>query len=941
MTPERWTEIDRVWHAVLARPERERAAAIVELCAGDAELQAEIESLLANLAQASAAGFGAAPGVASDGGSLIGCRLGSYTVNALLGIGGMGEVYQAHDSTLGRDVALKILPDLWLGDRDRRARFDREARLLASLNHPNIGAIYGLHESLASSSDGLALKALVLELVDGDTLADRIVRHAPPHRGLPIDEVTTIATQIIDALEAAHERGIVHRDLKPGNIKVTPDGRVKVLDFGLACAVSGGSSPALAHSPTVTAVGTRHGVLLGTAAYMSPEQARGRAIDRRTDIWAFGCVLYEMLTGRSAFGGDGVTDVLANVIKGDADWTALPRDTPPALRVCVERCLQKDLRQRFHDIADVRLAMEGAFAIADADRRQSTPSTRLSHAGWVIAALTIAGAGAIMAFSLRAPAEPPETRLEIVTPPAVDPLSLAMSPDGRSVAFQAGQDPPRLWLRTLDSEVSRPLPGTEGAQFPFWSPDGRSVGFAAGGALKRIDLASGLVRTLAGRGSVGGSWSPSGTILIGSGIGPLFSVSADGGPATQATELLKGQVTHRWPQFLPDGERFLLYTLGVPNERGVYLGSLGDKRVQRISDRESGYGIRPPSHVLFARQGALWARPFSRNGMSLDDGFLPVAAKVLVHRGLFGYSAFSASASGSIAYRASAGETQLVWLDRTGRRAGMVGQADDSQLSLQRLSADGRTVAVTRTIAGNTNVWLLDTERGVPRRLTFGVNDVNVAFSPDGSRIVHQAEGERDGSVVWERRADGTGNEAKLLAESVDEFSHPQDWSPDGRYVVYTVDTTTNPDLRALPLFGDKRPVTVSGTPFAESNARLSPNGHWVAFQSDETGRSEIHIQPFPGLGPKVQVSVGGGTLPRWNRDGRELFYLAPDNRLMAVSVSEVNGRLDAQSPRALFTLTTTSTYEPSPDGQRFLVTAVVSEASPITVILNWKPTAR
>jgi serine/threonine protein kinase len=933
MTPERWADVDRIWHAVLARPEAERAATVVELCAGDEELRVEIASLLENLARATVVGFGTIPGIAPGSASLVGKRLGTYTVRALLGVGGMGEVYQAHDSFLGRDVALKILPDLWRSDPERSARFDREARVLASLNHPNIGAIYGVHES-----EGI--KALVLELVDGDTLADRIIRQPLSHRGLPIDEVTTIASQIIDALDAAHERGIVHRDLKPGNIKITPDGRVKVLDFGLARAVSAGSSPALAHSPTITAVGTQQGVLLGTAAYMSPEQARGRTVDKRTDIWAFGCVLYEMLTGTSAFGGEGVTDVLANVIKADPDWTALPIDTPAAVRMCVERCVQKELRQRFHDIADVRLALEGALGQRDTGQ-QAARQTRWASAGWVVAALAIVGAAIVMTLFSPSAIDAPETRLEIATPSAVDPLSFAISPDGRSMAFQAGQDPPLLWLRTLDSEESRPLAGTEGAQFPFWSPDGHSLGFGAGSVLKRIDLSSGLVRTLTERRVTGGSWSRNGTILIGSGIGPLWRVSSDGGLATQATDLSSGQITHRWPKFLPDGEQFLLYSLGALNERGVYVGTLRDRRVRRIADRESGYGILPPAHLLFARQGALWARRFNGDDTSLDSEFLPVATKVLVHRGLFGHSAFSSSSTGSIAYRASPGETQLVWLDRTGRRVGTVGQADDSQLFLQHLSPDGRTVAVIRTIAGNTNIWILDTERGVPHRLTFGLNDVNAVLSGDGRRVVHQAEGDHDGAVVWERNSDGTGDANTLIAESVVEFFHPMDWSYDGRYMLYSVDTATNPDLRALPLFGERKPIDVTRTPFSESNARFSPNGRWIAFQSDETGRPEIHLQPFPGPGPKVQVSGGGGTLPRWSRDGRELFYLAPDNRLMAAAISEGPGHIDAQSPRALFALKTTSMYEPSPDGQRFLVTAVVSDASPITVILNWKPRAR
>jgi Tol biopolymer transport system component len=387
-------------------------------------------------------------------------------------------------------------------------------------------------------------------------------------------------------------------------------------------------------------------------------------------------------------------------------------------------------------------------------------------------------------FAPRAPAELPETRLEIVTPATVDPLSFAISPDGRSVVFQAGQDSPQLWLRSLDSEEARPLVGTDGAFYPFWSPDGRSVAFSANGVLKRIDLPNGLVRTLAERASAGGTWNADGTILMGSSIGPVYRVRADGGAVEAATTLLQGQNSHRWPQFLPDGRRFLIYTLGVKDVRGVYLGSLADTRVQRLSDRETGYGILSPGHVLFARQGALLARRLSPDFTSVEGELVPVAPKVLVSRGFFGLSAFSTSSNSSIAYRSSAGETQLVWLDRSGRAVGTVGQPDDGQLSLEQLSRDGRVVAVNRTIAGSTNVWLLDTERGVPRRLTFDVNDNNVILSPDGGRVVHQANGPGDGSVVHERPADGTGAERLLLDESNNQWHHPQDWSADGRHIL-------------------------------------------------------------------------------------------------------------------------------------------------------------
>jgi Tol biopolymer transport system component len=424
----------------------------------------------------------------------------------------------------------------------------------------------------------------------------------------------------------------------------------------------------------------------------------------------------------------------------------------------------------------------------------------------------------------------------------------------------------------------------------------------------------------------------------------VHSVDGDRSTATEATALVEGQISHRWPQFLPDGQRFLLFTLGAPDVRGLYLGSTADRNITRLSDRESGYRFLPPAHVLLARHGGLWARRLDAGATGatiLDGTVVPVAPKILVSPGFFGHVALSTSSRGSIAYRASAGESQLVWLDRTGRPDGTVGQPDDAQLRLYHLSRDGRAAVVTRTISGSTNVWLVDTERGVPRRLTFDVNDNDAILSPDGSRVAHQANGPRDGSVIFQRQSDGTGGEVRLLDESTDAWHHPQDWSADGRYILYGVTAPTGLDLRALPLAGERIPFDVARTPYAESSGRFSPDSHWVAYQSTETGQNEIYVQPFPGPGPKVQVSVGGGTLPRWRRDGAELYYLAPDRRLMAVSVAQSGARLETGPPRVLFTLSTTTAYEPSPDGKRFLVTAVVSEASPISVILNWKPPER
>jgi Tol biopolymer transport system component len=613
----------------------------------------------------------------------------------------------------------------------------------------------------------------------------------------------------------------------------------------------------------------------------------------------------------------------------------------------LKRCLQKDPSLRMRDIADARFQIEEALAAPVSSVQPVAHATTFAgYAGWVVAALVATGAAiATIPSGNPFPNEAPETRLQIVTPPADDPVSFALSPDGRSVVFQAGQGQPRLWLRPLASEESRPLTGTEGAIMPFWSPDSRSIGFFADGILKRIDLDGGFVRTLASAPQARrGAWNRDGTILFSAGsVGPLYSIASDGGAVKQVTNLLPGQTHHRWPQFLPDGQRFLFLTLGNPDVRGVYMGSLADTNLRRVSDRESAYSFMSPAHVLFARQGALWARRLDREYTRTEGEFIPVAPNVLVASFIAnGFGAFSSSSTGSIAYRASGGERQLVWLDRTGRTVGVLGQPEDTQLNLSRLSSDGRTAAVYRIVDGDTDLWLVDTARGTSRRLTSDpATDGMPIFSPDDSRVMYVTDGKADIYQLYERRSDGTGGET-LVLES-DENKNTQDWSPDGRHVLFTNQSPkTNFDLWALPLFGGRKPVPVAQTPSSELFGRFSPDGRWIAFQSGETGRAEIYVQPFPGPGPKLQISVGGGTRPRWRRDGRELFYVAPDNRLMAVPVTEGSSSLDAAIPSSLFTLPRSWTfgYEPSPDGQRFLVSTAVSDASPITVILNWKPPA-
>jgi len=857
-----------------------------------------------------------------------GSAFGVYTVGPLLGSGGMGEVYQARDTRLGRNVALKVLPDAVAQDHDRLTRFTREAQALAALNHPHIAQIYGIEEVDARG-------ALVLELVDGPTLADRLVRGA-----LPLDEVLTIAVQIAQALEAAHDAGIVHRDLKPANIKVTPAGVVKVLDFGLAKIYSDdASSRDVSLSPTISAAATRAGVIMGTAAYMSPEQARGGQVDKRADVWAFGCVLFEMLSGRIAFGAETVPDTVVKVLSLEPDLQQLPRGTPTGIVSLLKRCLQKDPARRLRDIADARLQIDeiASGPVADAaDVRRS--SMRWALVGWIVAAFAVATLATVVALRPAAPI--PETiRLAFVTLPSQNPFRFALSPDARSVVYEGsiGGDP-GLWVRSFDQVDGRALMGTARVLGVFWSPDSRSIGFIADGSLKRVDVDSGFVRTIAPaiNATAGAAWGGGDTILFGSSSGPLYRVPADGGTPQQVTTLTAGQSSHRFPQFLPDGKRFLFLALGTPEARGIYLASLDAKSVTRVVAGEFPYAFLAPSHVLLAKDGALWAQQLSKDYTRTAGALEPVAPRVFVHGVVNGLAAISASASGSLAYRAAAPLSQLVWVDRSGREIAALTDSDDSQWDNLSLSPDGTRLAVRRMINGNTDVWVVDTARGQPRRLTVSpAVDGEPVFSPDGLKIAYASDPK---DTLWDvhvKAADGTGSDAVLM--DAPENESPRDWSPDGKYLLVAKQSRTSDfDLWAFSVAGDKKPFAVAETPFAENDGRFSPDGASIAFSSNETGREEIFVEPFPGPGARVQISNGGGRIPRWRRDGKELYYIAADLRLMAI---EMNGSFVARgAPRPLFPMSSPTWYVPSAEGTRFLIRKTVSPETPLTVVLNWKP---
>ncbi len=866
----------------------------------------------------------------------------------------MGEVYRARDTSLNRDVAIKVLPEAFASDPERLVRFKREAHVLASLNHPHIGAIYGLEDA-----DGV--RALVLELVDGETLADRIARGP-----IPLTDALTISRQVTDALDAAHEKGIVHRDLKPANIKITPDGVVKVLDFGLARIVSANDGSTFdSRRPTITIEETREGLVMGTAAYMSPEQARGKAVDKRTDIWAFGCVLYEALTGRVAFAGETLSDTIASILEREPDWRALPDATPANIRRLLQRCLEKDVKHRLRDIGDARVELDEAAipplpTATTANVRVDSTRARL---GGLVLLVSVAAVGFVTWLMLRADRPPQEfgpqrpiTRFDVVTPPTGNLSSFALSPDGRQLAFVGmGEGGSRLWVRAFDQATARPLPGADGASFPFWAPDGRSIGFFADGKLKRVNLAGSgpqvLADASAGR---GGAWNRDGELLFAPVTpGSLMRIPATGGAPVPATQLESGQTSHRWPQFLADGRHFLfLVAQGRPETRGTYFGSLDGGAPTRVLPDETPAVYVPPETLLVVRQGVLMALRFDPTRGVVSGEPVPVvqgvATDVVNYR-----SAFTVSPTGVLAYRTGSGSQrrQLVWMDRAGRVPGTVGGPDGNNLRDPALAPDGERVAVGRTVQGNGDVWLVDVARGVASRLTSDPNvDYAPVWSPDGRRVAFRSA--RNGVYdLFEKPASGAGDEQSLLVTL--EGKAPVDWSPDGRTLLYTsLSPKTGSDLWALPLGGNGKPFPIVQTAFDELDAQVSPNGRWLAYVSNESGRFEIYGRPFPGPGGRWPVSTAGGSQPRWRPDGKELFYVVPGGHLMAapIGVTSDGQTLQPGAPVALFAARLasgsgiyTSGYQEHPqyavarDGRFLLNVAVESDTTPpISIVLNW-----
>jgi Tol biopolymer transport system component len=875
-----------------------------------------------------------------------------YRLVEKVGEGGMGVVWRATDTALSRDAAIKILPDHFSGDPERLARFEREAKLLASLSHPNIAAVYGLH-----LVDGV--RFLAMEMVKGEDLAARLSRGP-----IPIEDALTFARQIADALEAAHENGVINRDLKPANIRLTAEGQVKVLDFGLAkafeTAPASGSDPS-GFSPTVTSLGSIVGVILGTAAYMSPEQARGKPVDRRTDIWAFGCVLYEMLTGKRPFDGETVSDSIGKILQTEADLTALPARTPRAVRELIARCLVKDPKRRLRDIGDARVSLEDtAHAPPETvvDSGSSTPvAAKRGWLPWVVAGVAIVAAVASLAFVRRAPPTDGAVRgakfLALNAPEGMrfsdQPGDIVLAPDGRSIVVVATADhgTSRLYLRRFEDPAWHELPGTDAAYFPFWSADGRFVGFFASNKLKKIAIGGGTADTIcdaaAGR---GGTWNQFGDVVFSPGSsGPLMHVKAEGGAVTPATELdaSKGEVGHRFARFLPDGKRFLYASLPAHDGgHDVWLGTLGSKERTLVLNADGVPSFAPPDRLVYRRNKNLFVQSFDPR-----SGRLSGEPRSLVESGLsagfMASPASSAAGGGVLAFLPLIDvSTELVWFSLDGVQGDTL-PLPAGQFTDVRFSPNGARAAVSRFQQDNPNtaggdIWLVDLERKSGSRVTFDPQfEFSPVWSPEGKLIYYN--GNKTGEyLIYRLSAEGAG-EPVAISKPRGLSQQPDDITPDGKAIVYQCqEAKTGYDLLIADAVGGKPPVSYLETPFNEQSARLSPDGRWIAYMSDESGRDEVYVQSFPVTGSKVQVSNGGASAPIWRRDGKRLFFIAPDDSLMAADVSP-GASLRVAPPTKLFRFPRpVTTYDVAPDGKRFLATMAKSDAAgrTIGVILDW-----
>jgi eukaryotic-like serine/threonine-protein kinase len=971
-SPERWQQIERIYGQALEREGHARAALLEDACAGDAPLRHEVESLLA--CEPAAADFIETPAldIAADmlmrraDSDVIGRRIGPYVIDAWLGSGGMGDVYRARDLNLHRDVALKILPELFAVDPDRLARFKREAQVLASLNHPNIAAIYGFEEWNHSPGSG-STPALALELVEGPTLAVRIAQGS-----IPLDEALPIARQIAEALEAAHEHGIIHRDLKPANIKLRPDGTVKLLDFGLAKAMQPEAVPAgdvtPASMPRVVA-----GVILGTAAYVSPEQAKGRQADKRSDVWAFGAVLYEMLSGRRAFEGESTAEILASIVGKDVDLTALPASTPESVRHLIVRCLSRDVRQRLRDVGEARIALEEPLATAVGEA-EIVATLRPPRRVWrraislALAVIFTAAIAAAFAWYLRPVPTLGVTRFSFTLPEGqvlsrgIGRHSIAISPDGAQMVYSSV--PAGLHLRSMSQLAAKVIAGTEvfsRVTEPVFSPDGRSVAFYADQALKRIAVAGGSPVTIAPVGTPYGiSWGPAG-IVFGQGRDGIMRVSANGGKPEMLVSVEEGQEAHG-PQLLPGGQH-VLFTLASGtagdrwNKARIVVQSLTSGKRVTLIDGGSDARYVSTGHIVYALRGIVYAVAFDLQRLELTGSPMPIVEGVSRATGSqTGAAHFSVSDTGSLVYipgsvaaAAGLGETlQLALIDRSGRVEPLP-LAPDAYL-MPRVSPDGGRIVFGTDDGTEAIVWVYDLSADKPkRRLTFGGNNRFPIWSRDGQHVVFQSDRAGDVAIFWQR-ADGTGTAERLTRPDRGTTHVPESWSPNGDNLLYSINQGSDaalwklslPNRQAAP-FGDIHSSTPIGAAF-------SPDGRWVAYASAERGTQTIYVQPFPATGAKYQLIAKTSDTPChpvWSPDGRELFYNPRPRGLEVVSVTTAPAFAFGSSsavPRP-FQLTPPEqrrAYDITPAG-KFVARAFSNESqsgasadTQIQVVLNW-----
>jgi serine/threonine protein kinase len=964
MTPERYRQIDELLEQALELEPEQREAFLDQACGDDHELRRKIASLLkasqrsGDLLDSPAFDVAAREMAEKQEGtlprSLIGREIGHFKILALLGAGGMGEVYRARDTRLDREVAIKVLPPHLTGDATALARFEREARAVAALSHPNILAIHDFGED-----QGIVYA--VMELLDGQTLRQRLA--ASP---LGWREAVEVGAAVAEGLAAAHAKGIIHRDLKPENIFLTLDGGVKILDFGLArvkAPISKQPNPAPNTAPIMANV-TEPGMVLGTVGYMSPEQVRGEEADAPSDIFSLGCVLYEMVMGRRAFAHPSPVETMAAILQDQPPKLAeAGKGAPAELDLIVSHCLEKKAEDRFHSARDLSFALRTLLSGSKASLiPQQLQRQRIAPAALALIAV-VALAALILAVNYfrRSPPGDSPIRFAVPLPGAwigteLENTFMAVSPDGQRLAFVVENGGRRaLWVRPRDSVSARLLAGTEEASSPFWSPDSRWIGFFAEGKLKKIEVSGGPSQVLCDvRIGVGtGTWGRDGTILFGGQGGDgegIYRVSDRGGTPAPVIkpDRSRGEAWYFWPHFLPDGRNFL-FLKSDSNHKGsaTHIGSLDGGESRALLQNSSRVEYAAPGYLLYVREGTLVAHPFNAESLKFTGEPIPIAEQVQYFNPT-GYADFSASES-LIVYRAGEIASRLVWFDRNGRELGTTGAP--GQYEEPRLSPDGKKIAVglVDPRIGTLDIWTLEPGRDLSTRITTTrqTTEYGPVWSPDGLYLAFAADAM--GPPRLHRKMSSGAGEVEDLLPSESQVQWADDWSADGQFIIYAeADARTKLDILVLPLFGGRKPFPILKTPFNEKGARFSPDGRWVAYVSDESGKNEVYVQPFQtsgqSSGARWTISTAGGSQPVWRRDGRELFYLAADNKLMAAPV-KTGARFEAGSPVTLFKTEPAAehAYDVTADGHRLLINTNVTraEALPITAVINWSASLR